>query len=168
MLSQRAVVSFIAGFCVLLIWEYTVGNADARSELPAVEQEFERIRSDDSGIRVSAHAASKPESVSVGAKYSSDLSCAAVYSHYDAELARNGWRFAKGHTFTGGSTREYRKGSYDAIVTCRVDGAGWNYSIGLLWQGWAQGQLGPLVFLCATAGVWLALAGRQTIANRAV
>ena len=104
---------------------------------------------------------SKPEMAGVGSTYSSRTPCPEIFSHYDAELARNGWVHEQAARDAAGTRNEYRKGQYRADVTC-ADGAVFDrYRVNLDWWGPTSDARGLLIFLTLAALFLLVAKGGQ-------
>jgi len=142
-------------------WQYAVNGPRAVRQEQRLASEWGRIRTMEGSWGGRLQRMSKPEMAGVGSTYSSRTPCPEIFSHYDAELARNGWVHEQAARDAAGTRNEYRKGQYRADVTC-ADGAVFDrYRVNLDWWGPTSDARGLLIFLTLAALFLLVAKGGQ-------
>ncbi|HEY3026626.1 MAG TPA: hypothetical protein VGJ55_10795 [Pyrinomonadaceae bacterium] len=133
---------FLPGCSVL---DRATAERQARQKQEAIEKEFHLIQPPSGALPTSANVrfVHKNDRRVVGLSYKTDLSYPAIRRHYDAELARHGWKFQRGINViyrgedSGGKEAFYSKGEYTAILQFagerELNEMGWNYVLDLSW-----------------------------------
>jgi hypothetical protein len=104
-------------------------------------EKLTHIRGVPGAIFVNGSSSSKNRSVVVSANYRSAADYSRIRAHYDAEFAKNGWKFVAERNVIhndrdyGGKHLFYRKGGFTADIQYvgREEQIGFTYSIGLTW-----------------------------------